>query len=294
VRVLNPVMWGWSHWSLKWKRQLNNYSQNIVTCRCDCQWGFGLVNGFIDHVYRRLVSTSRYSTTANLYNSQITTAPAKPFPACSSFIICSLAMASNIGDLQLHALTSSLRRFLYRTDWVAPVVFRVTSWHGGGKLLLGPTIALGPVLWLCLMASCWSPCHFFSALEVFTAASSLGTFSCTAMASTSDEVGSLLSRQPSVASWQAFVSFCQVLILLAMHPSWLSSSLGWGWSFHGERRPFPAWQLASTCSIMFRHLFHFFRLTVQLSTAIFSPAIQSRWSVNPIPLLTPVVMYVWL
>jgi hypothetical protein len=45
--------------------------------------GFGLVNGFIDHLYTRLGITSNYSVTADLHNSQITTAPTRP----QSFIV---------------------------------------------------------------------------------------------------------------------------------------------------------------------------------------------------------------
>jgi streptolysin S family bacteriocin protoxin len=60
--------------------------------------GFELVNAFIDHLYTRLGITSNYSATANLHNSQITTAPAKPFSACCVFTSRSLAMASNSGD----------------------------------------------------------------------------------------------------------------------------------------------------------------------------------------------------
>jgi hypothetical protein len=41
--------------------------------------GFGLVNGFIHHLYAQLGTTSHYSATADLHNSQITMAPAKPF-----------------------------------------------------------------------------------------------------------------------------------------------------------------------------------------------------------------------
>jgi hypothetical protein len=62
------------------------------------QIGVELVNGFIGHLYTRLGTTSNYSVTTNIYNSQSTTAPAKPFPACCVFTIRSLAMASNSGD----------------------------------------------------------------------------------------------------------------------------------------------------------------------------------------------------
>jgi hypothetical protein len=40
------------------------------------QTGYGLVNGFIDHLYTPLGATSNYSATANLQNSQFTTATA--------------------------------------------------------------------------------------------------------------------------------------------------------------------------------------------------------------------------
>jgi hypothetical protein len=60
--------------------------------------GFRLVNGFTDHLHTRPGITSNYSATANLHNSQMTTAPAKPFPACCVSTSRSLAMASNSGD----------------------------------------------------------------------------------------------------------------------------------------------------------------------------------------------------
>jgi hypothetical protein len=43
-------------------------------------------------------TSSYYSATADLYTSQFTTAPAKPFPACCVLISRSLATASNGGD----------------------------------------------------------------------------------------------------------------------------------------------------------------------------------------------------
>jgi hypothetical protein len=60
--------------------------------------GFGVMKGFTDHLYRWLRTTSSYSAFANLHKSQITTAPAKPFPACGVFTSHSLATASNSGD----------------------------------------------------------------------------------------------------------------------------------------------------------------------------------------------------
>jgi hypothetical protein len=57
--------------------------------------------------YTRLGTTSNYSATANLHNSQITTAPAKPFPSCCDFNR-SLVTASNSGDSSATGLKSSL------------------------------------------------------------------------------------------------------------------------------------------------------------------------------------------
>jgi hypothetical protein len=53
-----------------------------------------------ERIYWLLIhrTTSNYSATASLHNSQITTAPAKPFLACCVFTSCSLATASNSGD----------------------------------------------------------------------------------------------------------------------------------------------------------------------------------------------------
>jgi hypothetical protein len=70
-------------------------------CHIVCVWlqtRFWLVNGFIDHFYTPLGTTSNYSATANLHNSQITISTAKPFPACCVFANRSLATASNNGD----------------------------------------------------------------------------------------------------------------------------------------------------------------------------------------------------
>jgi hypothetical protein len=88
--------------------------------------------GFIDHLYTQLGTESNYSATANLHNSQITTASANPFPACYVFTGLSQATASNNGETSATALkcflngvslptVSFLHRFPYRTDLVAPM-----------------------------------------------------------------------------------------------------------------------------------------------------------------------------
>jgi hypothetical protein len=70
---------------------------NIVRYRGDSRRGFGLANGFMDHLYTRLGTTSNYRVTDDLHNSEITTAPAKTFPACCVFTNRSLETASNGG-----------------------------------------------------------------------------------------------------------------------------------------------------------------------------------------------------
>jgi hypothetical protein len=69
--------------------------------------GFGLVKGFIDHLYTRLGTISNYSATVNLHNLQITTAPANLF----SSLVSSPALPWQeliVEILQLHALRSCL------------------------------------------------------------------------------------------------------------------------------------------------------------------------------------------
>jgi hypothetical protein len=62
-----------------------------------------------------LRTTSNYSATADLHNSQITTEPAKLFPACCVFTNRSLAAALTVEILQLPMLRSFLRQLQYRT-----------------------------------------------------------------------------------------------------------------------------------------------------------------------------------
>jgi hypothetical protein len=60
-------------------------------------------------------TTNNYSAIANLHNSQITTSPTDPFPACCVFTSRSLATALTVEILHLHALRSSLHSLPYGT-----------------------------------------------------------------------------------------------------------------------------------------------------------------------------------
>jgi hypothetical protein len=59
---------------------------------------YGLMNGFTDHLYTSLGTTSNYSTVANLHNLQIINAPAKLFSSLLCLHQLSLETASNSGD----------------------------------------------------------------------------------------------------------------------------------------------------------------------------------------------------
>jgi hypothetical protein len=80
------------------------------------------VNGFVDHFYTPLGTTSNYSATTNLHNSQLTIAPAKVFQTAVPW-----QRLLTVEILQLHALTSFLRRLRFRTacqpfprlNWIA-------------------------------------------------------------------------------------------------------------------------------------------------------------------------------
>jgi hypothetical protein len=100
---------------------------------CDYRGGFGLDIQSIDRLYTQLGTTSNYSATANLHNSQITTAPVKPFPAYCVFTSCSLVTASNSGDYSDSVLKPSLLSLPYITDLDAPVLFLVTPRHGPSR-----------------------------------------------------------------------------------------------------------------------------------------------------------------
>jgi hypothetical protein len=106
----------------------------IVTCMCDwLQTGFELVNGFTNQSYTRFVITSNYRVTANIHNSQITTAPAKSFPACCVFTSRSLAMSYDNGDSSASRAQirfSQPHAELFVSNLVAPSVFKITPWQG--------------------------------------------------------------------------------------------------------------------------------------------------------------------
>jgi hypothetical protein len=85
--------------------------------------------------------------------------------------------------------------------------------------------------------------------------------------------------------WQAFISFCQALICAII--SWPA---------------FICFRLASVLIEVhlllhgihfgqqeFQYLFHFCKVVIQLSTAVFRPPVQSNRLVNPISLLTQVI-----
>jgi hypothetical protein len=71
--------------------------------------------------YTQLGTTSNYSTTANLHNSQISTTPAMPFSACCDFTSCSQATASNSGDF-----SASLSQVLSTIDSLAETAFQLS------------------------------------------------------------------------------------------------------------------------------------------------------------------------
>jgi hypothetical protein len=100
------------------------FKESSVVCRLSdcifivtrvCLWaGFGLVNGFIDHLHTQLGTACNYSAIANLHNSQITTAPSEPFIACFVFTSRSLAAASSSGDSSQPPVQNSTDNWLCR------------------------------------------------------------------------------------------------------------------------------------------------------------------------------------
>jgi hypothetical protein len=90
----------------------------VVMCFVCLQTGFGLVNGFIDNLYKY----TWLITTATLHNSQITTTLSKPFPACCIFTNRSLATSE---------LRSSCHRCPCRTPLKCTRCFELSCSHLG-------------------------------------------------------------------------------------------------------------------------------------------------------------------
>jgi hypothetical protein len=79
-------------------KEIFNGNFNIFMCNNDYIQGLDWWLDLLTTYAHDLRTTSNYSASTNLHNSQITTAPVKPFPACCVFINCSLSMASNSRD----------------------------------------------------------------------------------------------------------------------------------------------------------------------------------------------------
>jgi hypothetical protein len=92
--------------------------------------GFVLVNGFIDHLYTWLGTTSSYSVIANLYTLQMTTTQAK-HQSFIAFLSHCLITAFNGRDSSASVLTplhSGL--ILLTTELIASAVSVIISQHG--------------------------------------------------------------------------------------------------------------------------------------------------------------------
>jgi hypothetical protein len=79
----------------------------------------------------QLGTTSNYSATANLHNSQITTLPAKLFPACSVFTSPSVATAANSFPGSGTIFTASLAELNWaKVNSLLQTVLPIKSQHG--------------------------------------------------------------------------------------------------------------------------------------------------------------------
>jgi hypothetical protein len=118
--------------------------------------GIGLVNGFIDHLYPGLRTTSTYKLSLIYIFYKLPQHHLSLFPACCGYISLSLATASNSRDfsfmlsgsiftaphaeLKSQLTTPSLAAISHQplsllftgwlpTDRVTPIVFRITTLH---------------------------------------------------------------------------------------------------------------------------------------------------------------------
>jgi hypothetical protein len=98
--------------------------------------GYGLMNGFINHLYTPLRTTSNYSTTANLPVHKLL--HTKSSPACSVFNSRSLATASNSGDSSApcaQILSSQPPKQNSNQNWLLTTIRLVAIWHQPSSLL---------------------------------------------------------------------------------------------------------------------------------------------------------------
>jgi hypothetical protein len=116
---------------------------------------YGLVNGYIDDLYIRHVSTSNCRATANLHNSQITTSPSKFFqPAVSSPAFPQQRLLT-VEILQLHTIRSSLNSLPCRTIFNSLCPLLITSRHGPHRKHSSSIVSFVPVATgTCLLSRC--------------------------------------------------------------------------------------------------------------------------------------------
>jgi hypothetical protein len=102
------------------------------------------VNGFIGNLYTQLGNTSNYSVIANFHTLQITTACAKPFPACYILTNRSLTTASNSGYSSASCAQVLLSRRPCRTLVYCQLNYSAIFSHP----LLQSSTKLSPLNWL--------------------------------------------------------------------------------------------------------------------------------------------------
>jgi hypothetical protein len=85
-----------------------------------CVWFLdGVLIGWIDLLTTRPGITSNYSATANLHNSQVTTAPTKPFPACCVFILLTVEILKLPGPSFVDCPSELPVSYSLNLNWIA-------------------------------------------------------------------------------------------------------------------------------------------------------------------------------
>jgi hypothetical protein len=119
-----------------------------ATCMCVPIYGVWLVNGFIDHLYTRLGTTSNYSAMTNLHNSHITTVTTKPFS--SLLYLHQLFSGSGFGSAKLN----------WTLFWLCPLL--ITSWQRLWRNTPFPTVTIIACIFIAMGTCFWS--HFLETL----------------------------------------------------------------------------------------------------------------------------------